>query len=629
MCKKSTTWILVATVLSAAGVLAQTIPDWRHVGNTNIDLSLAGLATGPVDRVSYSVDGSKLLIRTASGRLFETSDFETWQPVASEPAQPARANGTRTLPEAGATLRNVGRGSPRAYALGKFAYRSDDSGASWENLTAYRASSVVGDGLRDLTVSPANEDEIAVATAAGVFRSLDGGRSWSGLNESLANLPVARLLSLPSGERGVRVALNDESVIQWEPGQKQAWLPASNSEILDELHRRQSLSAQLHGVVTAVETRRDFIYAGTEDGQLNVSSDRGASWLNFAVNLGGAVERFWVDSSDPRVALAVLRTRSSDAGSLLPSMRVMRTQNGGQFWDNLTTDLPNAAVHGITADRTSNAVYVATSRGVFYTSVDLASLGPAQLWTALPGLPQASAMDVKLDDQGNQLWVALEGLGVYSTLAPHRLRDPRVVSSADLIARATAPGSLVTVLGAKVQAAHAGDLTLPILDANDNESQIQIPFEARGASLSLAIETANSRITLPAVALETSAPAIFTDRDGSPMLLDADTGTMLDTMTPAHSRAHVQILATGLGSVNPAWPTGLAGPLQNPPQVNGTVTAYLDRQPVAVTRAVLAPYIGFYLVEVEVPKIVNYGPAELYIEVDGRLSNRVRVYIEP
>jgi uncharacterized protein (TIGR03437 family) len=45
---------------------------------------------------------------------------------------------------------------------------------------------------------------------------------------------------------------------------------------------------------------------------------------------------------------------------------------------------------------------------------------------------------------------------------------------------------------------------------------------------------------------------------------------------------------------------------------------------------VLAPgYIGFYLVEIAVPKLVNYGPAELYIDVDGASSNRVRVYIEP
>jgi uncharacterized protein (TIGR03437 family) len=60
------------------------------------------------------------------------------------------------------------------------------------------------------------------------------------------------------------------------------------------------------------------------------------------------------------------------------------------------------------------------------------------------------------------------------------------------------------------------------------------------------------------------------------------------------------------------------------------VKAWLDRAPVDITRAVLAPgYVGFYLIEVEIPKIVNFGPAELYVEAAGASSNRVRVYIEP
>src|SRR5439155_11159515 len=133
------------------------------------------------------------------------------------------------------------------------------------------------------------------------------------------------------------------------------------------------------------------------------------------------------------------------------------------------------------------------------------------------------------------------------------------------------------------------------------------------------------RLLLPSLPLQAAAPAIFVDRDGSPLLLDSETGVMLDAMRPAHSNARIQILATGQGRVNPDWPTGLAAPLENPPQVAGSVRAYLDRTPVDVTRAVLAPgYIGFYLVELEIPKIVNYGPAELYLEVDGQGSNRVR-----
>ena len=129
--------------------------------------------------------------------------------------------------------------------------------------------------------------------------------------------------------------------------------------------------------------------------------------------------------------------------------------------------------------------------------------------------------------------------------------------------------------------------------------------------------------------LEAASPGILVERDGSPMLVDAESGVILDAMNAAHSRGRIQILATGLGRVNPDWPTGLAGPIENPPQVVAPVKAYLDRQPVEVTRAELAPFIGYYMIEIEVPAIVNYGPAELYLEAAGKSSNRVRVYIQP
>ena len=114
------------------------------------------------------------------------------------------------------------------------------------------------------------------------------------------------------------------------------------------------------------------------------------------------------------------------------------------------------------------------------------------------------------------------------------------------------------------------------------------------------------------------------------MLLDGDTGMMLEGLNAARSGARVQVLATGLGRVEPAWPTGLAAPLENPPAVAAAVAAYIDRVPVPVTRAVLAPgYVGFYLVELQLPALVNAGPAELYLAAGGQESNRVRIVLEP
>jgi uncharacterized protein (TIGR03437 family) len=620
--------------LVAAYAAAQP-PDWHHLGNSLVDLSLAGLATGPVGRVWYSADGGTLFATTSSGRVFQTSDFDAWQAVLTPtipPAQLESAASARRLPELGARVRTATGQGAALYAFGRFVYASQDGGLNWDNLTGYRSQSIVGEGLREVVVSPRNPEEIVVAGVAGVFRSMDGGKSWNGLNQRLPNLPPARLRSLPQGERGVQLAFStdnpqDVSVMEWPPGEKQAWRPSDSTEANIETRLRAVYTQNRGSLVTAISPLQgDTIYTGMVDGRISVSTDGGRSWQTFATN-GGAIESFWVDPRDPRVALAVLGSKPQPPGVISP--HVVRTGNAGVFWDDLK--LPDIPAHGVAGSRASGAVYVATDRGVFYSRTDLNSLGQPGPWQLLAGLPEGAVSDVRLDDGENQLWAVVEGYGVYSTLAPHRMGDPRVVSAADMVARAAAPGSLMSILGAKVAAAKAGDLSVPVLAAGENESQIQIPFEARGSSLSLSIDSAIGQRTLPALALQPVAPAIFVDpRDGTPLVLDATTRTMLDAMNPAHSRSRIQILATGLGKVNPDWPAGLAAPLENPPRLAGTVRALLDRFPVEVTSATLAPgYTGLYLVEVEIPKIVNFGPAELYLEVDGQASNAVRVYIEP
>ena len=614
-------------------------PDWRHIGNFVVDEELAGAASGPCKRVWYG-PGGVLYVQTASGRVYRTADLESWQ-ASNAQVPPAGINAAvRILPEPGAQTRAFPGDSSRVYAFGEYVYRSEDGGAHWENATIYRgdspgATSLIGGAVADLAIAPGNSDEIVTAGAAGVFRSTDGGRSWSGLNEDLPNLPATRLLDLPVGDQGARIGLNNDAAAAWPPGNKQAWIPAGNADLLQETQLRVALSAVRGADVTALAIAGDFIYSGMQDGTILVSADRGLSWQSFSSSAGsasaGPVERFWVDPGDPRVALAALGAAPADPLRASAPVHVLHTVNGGVFWDNFTATLGDTAVHGVAADPASGALYAATDRGVFLAYADLNALGGVQSWKALAGLPDgAAATDVKLDAQGNLLWTAIDGYGVYAALAPHRLRDPSVVSAADMIKRAVAPGSLVSILGAQVDSVQAGGIAAPVLAATGSESQIQIPFEAHGAALPLAASVAGAPLNLASLPLAAAAPVIFVARDGSPMLLDADKGVMLDAMTAARSGTRIQILATGLGRVTPEWPTGVPAPLDNPPLVAGNVHVYLDRAPVEVTRAELAPgYVGFYLVEIAVPKISNYGPAELYLDVDGASSNRVRVYIEP
>lgn len=596
--------------------------EWRPVGNRVVDAGLAGLASGPVERVWYSADGAKLLLQTPAGRVFETADFESWVEASAAPPQPETAFAERK-PESGAQLRGAGLGSsPILYAFGTAVYRSPDEGRSWENMSRFRGQSILGERVTDMAVSPRDPEEIAVATSAGVWRSLDGGLSWAGLNDSLPNLPARKIRSVPGPGSVARISLAEGEAI-WQPGRRNGWIPTQPAFSDAELALRRALGDILGSEILSVSTGAEWVYAGSHSGRLYSSSDQGRTWRPFTLPDSADVLALFVSPNEPRVALAALSG---------PGARVARTVNGGIFWEDITGNLPAGRVSGVTADLGSGTVYAATASGLAQTVADLTRAGAVAPWQLIPGLPKAPAVDVKLDEGGHQLYVALEGYGVYGAIAPHRFRDPRVVNAADFASRPAAPGTLLSVVGSRVASARVGQVEIPVLAAGDAESQIQVPFGVTGTSLSLALMGAGGSgpITRRDVrmALQATAPAIFIDRDGAPMALDADRGILLDAMTPARAGTRLQVLATGLGAVSPEWPTGLAAPLENAPQVVAPVAAYIDRIPVEVLRATLAPgYIGFYVIEIQVPDIVNEGPAEFHLEVGGQESGRVTLYL--
>jgi uncharacterized protein (TIGR03437 family) len=110
--------------------------------------------------------------------------------------------------------------------------------------------------------------------------------------------------------------------------------------------------------------------------------------------------------------------------------------------------------------------------------------------------------------------------------------------------------------------------------------------------------------------------------------MDADTGLTLEAKLSLHPHSRIQLLATGLGKTTPNWPTAVPAPAENPPAVSASVQVFLGGRPIDVTRATLAPgYIGLYLIEMELPSILDAGAAELYLSADGVESNHVRVYL--
>jgi uncharacterized protein (TIGR03437 family) len=591
-----------AQVPSASLTVAAGL-SWKRVAGTTIDAGLAGAASGPIAAVWYAAGTGRLLVETQSSRVFETADFIHWRlsTDATAPAGNAVAANAATLPEPGAKVQAAGT---RLYAAGPSnVYASDDSGRTWLNLTGFNNRSVIGAGFTALATAPGNPQEITAANRFGVWRSLDGGLSWSSLNEDLPNLMVRKLVD------GKTAVLADGSLAETQPG---GWTPIAGSD--PEI----ALRARFGGSVSAAVLSGTTAYAGTNDGRLLVLRDNAATWIAAPTTAAGSIARIWADAERPDVALAAAGTH------------LYRTVNGGLFWDEVTGALPAGQIHGITADRSAGVVYIASDGGVFSGRLSLNDAGTAATnWKAVSSdLPAAAAWDVRLNPD-NTLTVALDGYGVFETAAPHHTLNVRIVSGADLTPRPAAPGSLISVLGARVNAVKNQGISYPVLAASDQSSQLQVPFEASSGTFSLTLEGATDRWSVP-LTVQDAAPAIFVDAEGAPLILDASSGLVVDPKLAVYAGTAVQILATGLGKVIPEWPTGEPAPADAPPVVAGMVTAFLDGRPIDVTRAVLAPgYVGYYMVELQIPAIVNRGASELRIVMNGAESNRVKLSLEP
>lgn len=611
---------LLALILFLAAGSAPA--QWRRLGNAAIDLQLSGVATGPMDRVLFTLDGARLFARSAAGAWFSTSDFENWNVEAAAPLVSAPFIPTPDqLPEPAAVIRGAFQRGV-IYASGQHVWRSEDEGRTWTNLTQWGQQSILGAPAVDLAVSPRDSEDITVAAGTGIWRSADGGRSWSSCNSALPHLPVRRILSLPRGTAGTRVSFLSgqpqlTSVFEWQPGEQLAWRAVDGVEADEQV---RVFAGRFAAPVSIVGSRGRYIYAGSTDGSIWVSMNGGTDWVTSSSYPGMAVEAIHVDAADPRRAVVALSRRAGEASGPI----VLRTFNGGMFWDDATGNLPEPAAFGVTADFSSGALYVATLGGIYEADLNAPS------WTRLTtDLPGSAVLDVQLDPAGNQLYAAIYGYGVYTSIAPHRRRDLRVVHTADYGVRPAAPGALLTILGARLEDIRAGGQKAAILPSHETETHLQLPYALSGPGVELSFLNASHRVIL-SMPLLPASPAIFVDPDGSPLALDAESGVLIDTNNPARGGSSIQVFVSGLGRVNPEWPIGSPAPLENQPRVVTPVKATMDGMPLEVVRATLAPgYIGFYLVEVKLPVFVNRGPAEFAIEAGNIMSNRVRLHIEP
>jgi photosystem II stability/assembly factor-like uncharacterized protein len=191
-------------------------------------------------------------------------------------------------------------------------------------------------------------------------------------------------------------------------------------------------SAEMHTTIFAIaESPRDArtIWAGTDDGNLQLTRDGGKTWTNVVANVPGLPASSWVSwveasRHDPAVAYAAFDRHTF--GDMTPW--VYRTGDFGKSWTRLVG--PEQGVRGyahvIREDSVKPALlYLGTELGL-WISVD-----GGKGWAEFKGsrFPSVAVRDLALQDREGDLVIATHGRGIWilDDLAALRALTPDVL----------------------------------------------------------------------------------------------------------------------------------------------------------------------------------------------------------
>ena len=164
------------------------------------------------------------------------------------------------------------------------------------------------------------------------------------------------------------------------------------------------------GTITSISVSPldpDIIYAGTDDGKVWMTDDRGESWLDRSTGLVRRwVTRVVADEYDPAtvyVTFSGLKWRD-------PEPHIFRSTNRGTTWTAISAGLPDAPVNAFAVDSDRPGyLYAGTDVGAFY-SVDN-GVSWALLGTGLPAVP---VYDLKYAAETETLLAGTHGRSIYA-----------------------------------------------------------------------------------------------------------------------------------------------------------------------------------------------------------------------
>lgn len=176
-----------------------------------------------------------------------------------------------------------------------------------------------------------------------------------------------------------------------------------------------------------------ILWAGTDDGNVQVSRDGGATWTNVARNVPVPAEKSGelyhitrVEPSHFDPGTCYLSVDGHRFDDLKPYVYV--TRDYGATWTSSTGDLPaNGNVNVIREDaRNRNLLYAGTEYGLFV------SLNGGKEWKRfMSGLPTVRVDDILIHPRDNDLIIGTHGRGIYiiDDITPLQQLTPQIMES--------------------------------------------------------------------------------------------------------------------------------------------------------------------------------------------------------
>ena len=175
----------------------------------------------------------------------------------------------------------------------------------------------------------------------------------------------------------------------------------------------KNVSTALYGNISALAEspkQEGLIYAGTDDGLVQVTEDGGKNWRKIdkidGVPENSYVQRVVASESDAGTAYVVFENHQN--GDFKPY--IFKSADRGKSWTSISGNLPeNGAVYALAEDPVNpKLLFAGTEFGLYFSNIG------GEKWIKLTGgLPTIQVRDLAIQKRENDLVVATFGRGIY------------------------------------------------------------------------------------------------------------------------------------------------------------------------------------------------------------------------